>query len=91
MNADFHVLGCEFTPTTIKYFFDGALVQTVDATQFAHNDMNIWLTSVAASLGGTTNVDDSMLPNVAEYEYARFFVLGADRVRSASSQSGCRA
>jgi beta-glucanase (GH16 family) len=76
LNADFHVLGCEFTPTTIKYFFEGALVQTVDATQFAHNDMNIWLTSVAANLGGTTNVDDSMLPNVAEYEYARFFTLG---------------
>lgn len=76
LHADFHVLGCEFTPTKIRYFFEGALVQTVDATQFAHNDMNIWLTSVAANLGGTTNVDDSMLPNVAEYEYARFFTLG---------------
>ena len=77
LNASFHVLGCEFTPTRIKYFFDGALVQTVDATLFPHNDLNIWLTSVAANLGGTTNVDDSMLPNVAEYEYARFFVLPA--------------
>jgi beta-glucanase (GH16 family) len=75
LNAGFHVLGCEFTPTQIRYFFDGAVVQTVDATQFPHNDMNIWLTSVAANLGGTTNVDDSMLPNVAEYEYARYFVL----------------
>ena len=73
LHADFHVLGCEFTPTTIKYFFEGALVQTVNATLFPHNDMNIWLTSVAASLGGTTNVDDSMLPNVAEYDYARYF------------------
>lgn len=77
LHASFHVLGCEFTPTRVKYFFDGALVQTVDATLFPHNDLNIWLTSVAASLGGTTNVDDSMLPNVAEYEYARFFVLPA--------------
>lgn len=76
LNADFHVLGCEFTTNTIKYFFDGALVQTVDATQFAHNDLNIWLTSVAAPLGGTTNVDDTMLPNVAEYDYARFFLPG---------------
>jgi hypothetical protein len=76
LNADFHVIGCEFTPTQVRYFFDGAVVQSVDATQFPHNDMNIWLTSVAAPLGGTTNVDDSMLPNVAEYEYARFFVLG---------------
>lgn len=76
LNADFHVIGCEFTPTTIMYFFEGALVQTVDATQFAHTDLNIWLTSVAAPLGGTTNVDDSLLPNVAEFDYARFFVLG---------------
>ena len=74
--SDFHVLGCEFTTNTIKYFFDGALVQTVDATQFTHNDLNIWLTSVAAPLGGTTNVDDSQLPNVAEYDYARFFLQG---------------
>lgn len=76
LNADFHVIGCEFTPTRVRYFFDGAVVQTVDATQFPHNDMNIWLTSVAANLGGTTNVDDSMLPNVAQYDYARFFLPG---------------
>jgi hypothetical protein len=76
LTASFHTFGCEFTPSTIKYFFDGALVQTVNATQFAHCDLNIWLTSVAAPLGGTTNVDDSLLPNVAEYEYARFFLPG---------------
>ena len=76
LNAEFHVLGCEFTTNNIKYFFDGALVQTVDATQFEHNDLNIWLTSVAAPLSGTTNVDDALLPNVAEYDYARFFLPG---------------
>jgi hypothetical protein len=74
LNTDFHVIGCDFTPTQVRYFFDGAVVQTVNATQFPHNDLNIWLTSVAASLGGTTNVDDSLLPNLAEYDYARFFV-----------------
>lgn len=74
LNTDFHVIGCEFTPTQVRYFFDGAVIQTVNATQFPHNDLNIWLTSVAASLGGTTNVDDSLLPNLAEYDYARFFV-----------------
>ena len=73
LTADFHVFGCEFTPATIKYFFDGALVQTVDATQFAHCDLNIWLTSVAAPLGGTTSVDDTQLPATADFDYARFF------------------
>lgn len=76
LNADFHVIGCEYTDTTVKYFFDGVLQQTVATTNFTPADVNIWLTSVAANLGGTTNVDDSQLPNVAQYEYARFFVLG---------------
>ncbi len=77
LTTGFHVLGCEFTATTIKYFFDGGIMQTVDATQFAHCDLNIWLTSIAGPLGGTTNVDDTQLPNVAEFEYARFFLPGA--------------
>ncbi len=75
LNSAFHVFGGEFTAATIKYFFDGALVQTVNATQFAHCDLNIWLTSIAGPLGGTTNVDDTQLPNVAEFDYARFFTL----------------
>lgn len=73
LNADFHVFGCEFTPATIKYFFDGALVQTVNATQFPHGDLNVWLTSIASFLGSTTNVDDSLLPSAAQFDYARFF------------------
>lgn len=73
LSDDFHVFGCEFTPSFIRYFFDGVLVQTVDATQFAHDDLNIWLTSVAAPLGGTTSVDDSRLPAVADYDWVRFY------------------
>lgn len=73
LSSGFHLLGCEFTPATIKYFFDGALVQTVNATQFPHCDMNIWLTSIAAPLGGTTSVDDSQLPGVAQFDYVRFY------------------
>ena len=34
LSSGFHLLGCEFIPTTIKYFFNGALVQTVDATNY---------------------------------------------------------
>jgi beta-glucanase (GH16 family) len=73
LSQDFHVLGCEFTPNTIKYYFEGALVQTVDATQLPHNDMNIWLTSIAAPLGGTTSVDDTQLPAVAQFDYVRYY------------------
>ena len=73
LSAGFHLVACEFTPTTIKYFFEGTLVQTVDASQFPHNDLNIWLTSIAAPLGGTTSVDDTQLPAVAQYDYVRFY------------------
>jgi len=73
LSDDFHVYGCEFTPTTVKYYFDGKLVQTVDVSQFEHSDQNIWLTTIAASLGGTKAVDDSKLPAAAVYDYVRFY------------------
>jgi hypothetical protein len=73
LTDDFHIYGCEYTPAAIKYFFDGALVQTVDATTLPQGDLNIWLTSIASYLGSTTNVDDSQLPAVAQFDYARFF------------------
>lgn len=71
--ADFHVYGCEYTAQTVKYFFDGKLVQTVDATKFPHSDVQIWLTSIASSLGKTKAVDDGKLPATAQFDYVRFF------------------
>ncbi len=73
LSAGFHVFGCEFTPDTVKYFFDGELVQTVDATKFPHSDQNIWLTVIATHLGNTTAVDDTKLPATAEFDYVRFY------------------
>jgi beta-glucanase (GH16 family) len=88
LTAGFHVIGCEYTDTTVKYFFDGVLQQTVATTNFTPADVNIWLTSVAANLGGTTNVDDSQLPATAQYDYARFFVLGPTSSVSIVSPAG---
>ncbi|TAE90198.1 MAG: glycoside hydrolase family 16 protein [Verrucomicrobia bacterium] len=48
LSANYHVFGCEFTPTVVRYFYDGALVQSIDARQFPHNDVNVWLTSIAS-------------------------------------------
>jgi len=31
-SREFHVWGCEFTPRRIDYYFDGRLVQSLDAT-----------------------------------------------------------
>lgn len=77
LSADFHVFGCEFTPQRVKFFLDGALVQTVDATKFPHSDQNIWLSAIASHLGGTTAVDDTGLPTVVECDDIRFFAKPA--------------
>jgi beta-glucanase (GH16 family) len=69
LSKDFHVYGCEFTPETVKFYFDGNLVQTVDATKFTHGDQNIWLTCIAND--GTMDV--AKLPDAAEFDYVRFF------------------
>ena len=73
LSADFHTFGCEFTPQTVKYYFEGKLVQTVAVTNFAHSDQHIWLTTIASSLGKTKAVDDAKLPAAAEYDYVRFY------------------
>ena len=83
LSAGFHVFGCEFTPATVKYFFDGELVQSVDATKatkkggeavdFEHGDQHVWLTTIASQLGGTKAVDDTAMPATAEFDYVRFF------------------
>lgn len=73
LSAGFHTIGCEFMPSTVRYYLNGAVVQTVDATLFPHGDLNVWLTSIAAPLGGTTAVDDTRLPAVALYDYVRYY------------------
>lgn len=74
--SEFHIFGCEYTPTTVKYFLDGAVVQTVDVSQLPHSDLHIWLTSIASHLGKTDAVDDSRLPGRVEYDYVRFYEKG---------------
>ncbi len=75
LSADFHTFGCEFTPTVVRFFFDGKLLNSVDATKFPHNDQNIWLTCIAAPNGGTKDVDDTALPANAQFDWVRFFQI----------------
>lgn len=69
----FHKWGCEYTQKEVKYYFDGQLVQTVDISEYPHTPMNIWLTTIASFHGNTTQVDDSLLPNVFEVDYVRYY------------------
>jgi beta-glucanase (GH16 family) len=71
--ADFHVWGCEFTPTVVKFFFDGKLTHETDATKFKQGPQRIWLTAISIGLGGTKYVDNAKLPSAAEFDYVRFF------------------
>ena len=82
--SGFHLWGCEFTPTTIQYFFDGKLVHTFDATKLKHVDGNIWLTMVAAGFGGTKAVDEKLLPAYAEFDFVRVFVPVESKAKAES-------
>lgn len=76
LSKGFHTLGCEFTPTEIRQYFDGRLVGVWDATVFKHDSMSIWLTTVGWAKLPWSNkekIDDSKLPAFADFEYVRFF------------------
>ncbi|MPZ19441.1 MAG: family 16 glycosylhydrolase [Luteitalea sp.] len=71
--SDFHVYGCEYTPSEVRYFFDGKLVQSLDISGQPQGDLHIWLTSIASHLGNTDRVDDSRLPGHVYFDYVRFY------------------
>jgi beta-glucanase (GH16 family) len=71
--ADFHVWGCEYTPTLVRFFFDGKLTGQVDATKFKQGPQRIWLTAISIGYSGTKYVDTTKLPSAAEFDYVRFF------------------
>jgi beta-glucanase (GH16 family) len=71
--TDFHVWGCEFTPTVVNFYFDGKLTHSTEAAKFKQGPQNIWLTCIATPLGGTKYVDNGKLPATAEFDYVRYF------------------
>lgn len=74
LTKDFHVWGCEYTPTHVRYFFDGAEIQTWDISDYKSGEQRIWLTSIAANIGGKTGVPvDKELPAHAVFDYVRFY------------------
>ncbi|MBI5834426.1 MAG: glycoside hydrolase family 16 protein, partial [Armatimonadetes bacterium] len=74
LSADFHTWGCLWLPQRLTYYFDGQPVHSIDATAYPHGPNNLWLTTVAAALGGTKAVDDTQLPAFAEFDYVRHWV-----------------
>lgn len=72
--SSFHTYGCEFTPTTINFFFDGEPTGTVNVSRVRHADNNIWISCIASFLGGSKAMDDSKLPSNLYVEFVRVFV-----------------
>lgn len=73
LSERFHTWGCEFTADRVRFFFEGELMDEVDATAFQHGPMHIWLTCIASHLGNTKAVDDTQLPSAAIFDYVRFY------------------
>lgn len=75
LSADFHTWGCEVRQDKVNYYFDGKLVQSVDANGLPHDPTHIWLTTIASFLGGTKAVDDAQLPSAAIFDYVRYYKM----------------
>ena len=74
LTQNFHVWGCQFTPTNVVYYFDGKEIQNWDVSAYQTGEQRIWLSSIAANLGKKTGDPvDSELPAYAEYDYVRFY------------------
>ncbi len=73
LSAEFHIYGADFTPNGVRFYFDGQLVHTIDSAAMPHNPQHIWLTSIAASLHRTMSVDDAVLPEVALFDWVRYY------------------
>lgn len=72
-SAAFHVWGCEFTPETTRFYFDGKLTKEVSSSGFPHDPMNVWFSVIASTLKGDRFVDDSKLPNAVLCDYIRVY------------------
>lgn len=72
-SADFHVWGCEFTPETTRFYFDGRLTKEISSAGFPHDNMNVWLSVIASTLKGDRFVDDTKLPNAVLCDYVRVY------------------
>lgn len=75
MNINFVLVACEYTPDYVKYYMNGNEVKNLDISEVPKGPVNIWITSIASHLGGTSSVDDNKLPSNAIFDYVRYYKL----------------
>ena len=88
-----HTYAFEWTPTAIKWFVDGALVQTFAGTvsvpiptNSAKAMMNLWVFSSAAAFGDPAK---NVYPFQADYEYFRFYRWNQETTYPCSPTPSC--
>ena len=75
-SLEYHNYGFEWTPTEVRFYTDGKLMNTLPKAG-PHGIQNIWLTT----LGYTAPVDETNLPGETTWDYFRYFApveSGAD-------------
>lgn len=67
---DWHTYGFEWTENAVTFYVDGKMTHSAPyaATQFEHDNLNIWITAMAAEWTGTDQENSA-----AEYDYVRFY------------------
>jgi hypothetical protein len=69
----FHTFAANVTPNQVDFYLDDQLVHTIPTSGVRSAPANIWLTSIAAALGGATSVEDSKLPDEAVFDWVRYY------------------
>ncbi len=72
-SAGFNVWSCEFTPETIRFYFNGRLTKELSSYGFPHDSMSVWFSVIASTLKGDRWVDESKLPNEVLCDYVRVY------------------
>ncbi len=75
MRIDFVEVACEYNPNYVIYYMNGNEVKNLDISEVPKGSINIWLTSIASHLGGTSSVDDNELPSNVIFDYVKYYKL----------------
>lgn len=72
LSQTFNVFGFEFTPEFINFFFNGALLRTVDVRDAPQNPFNLWLSCIA------TEDKPDMRDGYCDFDYLRCYAIDLD-------------
>ncbi|MFC7624843.1 family 16 glycosylhydrolase [Microlunatus sp. GCM10028923] len=76
-SAAWHVYGFEWTEAGVRIYVDGVLydkwLPSYPQSEYAHDYLNLWLSTIAVDLNNSPGVDVSALPGKVQFDYARYY------------------